>query len=222
MGGKGRDVDWRTAKLIAIDSETTGIEPGTDRIVELGAYAMSGGANGIKLGSLVNSGRKIPEDATKVHGITDDDVRDAPTLAELAPRFLERVRDADVLVGYNFPYDAAMLEAELGDAWRNAIDGKPILDALVVVRTDAVGRWWKGSGRHKLDAVADRLGLERSGESHRASSDARLALQVLYACQRHFPHDASDAHRYLARERERQDADYERWLARQPKREATG
>ena len=96
-----------------------------------------------------------------------------------------------MLIGYNWPFDAAMLEAELGDAWREAIHSKPIIDALIVVRH--VGRSWRGSGRHKLDNAVRTLCLHREGDAHRASSDAEMAFRVLWSCRHSLPTDVTEA-----------------------------
>lgn len=208
-------MNWRESRLWAVDTETTGTVPGTDRIVELGAVSFHMGASA-RMGSLINPLRPIPEEAVAVHGIRDEDVRDKPTLQEIAPRFLERVREAEVLVGYNWPFDAAMLDAGLGQWWRDAIAGKPILDALVVVRLDAVGRWWKGKGRHKLDEAARRLGIKWAGALHRASRDAELAMRVLFQCWEQLPADAQEASDFIAEQRQIQERQFQEWLSRQP------
>ena len=98
-----------------------------------------------------------------------------------------------------------------------ALKTKPILDPLVVVRLDSVGRYWKGKGRHKLDAVARRLGVKRDGNAHRASSDAKLTAMVLHELASHLPSDAHEAAEIVARARDEQDAQFQAWRATQPK-----
>lgn len=210
---------WQEQELFAVDTETTGIDPGKDRIVELGAYW----EGGVRFGTLIDPGiLPIPVEASKVHGITDEAVAGKPSLADIVPRLLLRLHKATVLVAYNWPFDTAMLRAELGDTWDIAIAGKPVLDPYVVVRFDDVGRYWSGKGRHKLDAVVDRLRLRRRGNSHRASSDSYMAIRILRKLAKHLPEDAHEAAELIARRRERQDAAFQAWLAKQPPREETG
>lgn len=196
---------------LCIDTETTGVDPINDRIVELAAVRFERGEVVRRMGMLVNPGIPIPPEASAIHGIRDEDVACAPSLAELQDRFLGHVRAAQVLVGYNWPFDAAFLHTAFGDAWLEAISGKPVIDALVVVRFDDVGRFWKGPGRHKLDAVAQQLGVEREGKSHRASSDCVVTCRVLWRLREHLPADAQLASERVAAERERQDRDFQAW-----------
>jgi DNA polymerase-3 subunit epsilon len=209
---------WQEQELFAIDTETTGVERGKDRIVELGAYWE--GEGGKRFGTLIDPGIPIPAEASAVHGITDETVAGKPKLTDILPRFLVRVHRATVLVGYNWPFDSEMLGAEIGDRWREAIEGKPVLDPYVVVRFDDVGRYWRGKGRHKLDAVAARYRLSRGkGSSHRASSDAYMAIRVLRHLARYLPEDAHEAAELIRRRREEQDARFQAWLAAQPPRD---
>lgn len=208
---------WQGQHLFAVDTETTGIVRGKDRIIELGAYWEGDG--GVRFGTLINPGIPIQAEVSAVHGITDEMVADKPRLADIVPRFLLRLHQATVLVAYNWPFDSGMLEAEMGDSWRVAIADKPVLDPYVVVRFDDVGRYWPGKGRHKLDAVAERYKLRRRGSSHRASSDAYMAIRILRHLARHLPEDAHEAAELISRRREEQDARFQAWLATQPKEE---
>jgi DNA polymerase III epsilon subunit family exonuclease len=204
-------MQWADRKWLCIDSETTGIDPVNDRIVELGAVEFHQGQPLRRMGMLVQPGIAIPEQASAIHGIRDADVSGCPSLSDIADRFLTHVRSAEVLVGYNWPFDAAFLHAALGSAWLEAICDKPVIDVLVVVRLDSVGRYWKGTGRHRLDAVADQLDVPREGRSHRASSDCVLTCRILWKLRAYLPQDADGAVRLLAAERQRQERDFEAW-----------
>ena len=203
--------NWTDMAWLCIDSETTGIDPASARIVELAAVQFQQGKPCRRMGMLINPGTPIPDDATAIHGIRDEDVASCPRIDEVSERFLRHVRAAEVLVGYNWPFDSAMLEASLGQAWLDAIAGKPILDVLVVVRLEEVGRFWKGPGRHRLDAVAERLGISREGQAHRASSDCVLTCRILWHLREHLPADADAAAARVAEEGLRQEHDYQKW-----------
>jgi DNA polymerase-3 subunit epsilon len=234
---------WKHGTWLGIDTETTGLQPGKDRIVQVGMAQMSDGTLDSFEWFVVNPGIPIPAEASAVHGITDADVANAhtwdsgPANATIAmgpltvasehpsltaaERLLDGVAYADALVAYNLKFDFGFLEAELGERWTEAIKGKPIIDPLVVVRFDDVGRYWRGKGRHKLEAVAARLGVELPhGKAHTAGYDAALALNVLDKVARYLPDDGAEATALIERERKRQDEGFQAWLSRQKAREA--
>ena len=212
--------DWRTLPALAIDTETTGTNTEEDVVVELGAYECPEGIETTaaqRYATIVNPGRPIPEGASAVHGITDDVVTDAPSLADIAPRFLDLVRAAEVLVGYNAPFDFAILGRQLGKEWDEAIAGKVVLDPLDLVRSDRVGRYWKGKGRHKLESVAKRLRLDVGGRgAHSAGSDAQAAMRVLYALHKELPRCGRCAEEWLADVHQKDRARFEEWKRNNP------
>lgn len=213
--------DWSSMTWLCIDTETTGVDPIRDRVVELAAVQFRGGEVQRRMGMLIQPGVPIPEEATAVHGIRDEDVAGSPTLAQVQERFLAHVRAAEVLVGYNWPFDAAFLEAAMGEGWREAIEGKPVIDALVVVRFDQVGRYWKGAGRHKLESAARQLGVEWEGRAHRASADCVVTCRVLWKLREHLPSDPRQADALVRSERERQQKAFEAWRSAHPRDDAT-
>ncbi|HRF23977.1 MAG TPA: 3'-5' exonuclease, partial [Chitinophagaceae bacterium] len=86
--------------LAFIDLETTGINLGIDRIVEIAIVKiMADGTKSVKR-KLVNPEMPIPKAASDVHGITDDMVKDAPTFKQVAPE-LKQMLDGCDLAGFN-------------------------------------------------------------------------------------------------------------------------
>lgn len=206
---------WKEAEWTCLDCETTGLEAGKDKIVEVGVVVFRAGDVRRRYSWLVSPGFPIPQEATAVHGIKDEDVEGAPTFDQVAAEVLDAVTLADVLVGYNWPFDASFLEAELGDAWRKETRGKTTIDPLVVVRFKGVGKYWSGKGRHRLEAVAKRLGVRASGDAHRVEADCEMTLLVLDKLKGHLPDDGREATQLIERRRREQDADFNAWLARQ-------
>lgn len=92
---------------VLLDTETTGLHP-TAEIVEIGILAPDGTC---LLNSLVRPQRPIPAEATHIHHITDDWVRNAKTFAELYPSIRSLLYDR-VIVVYNAQYDHRVLEYE--------------------------------------------------------------------------------------------------------------
>lgn len=97
-----------------IDLETTGLQPGPDRVVEIAVVRVEPGREPyVALETLVNPQR--PMGATFVHGITDTDVADAPAFEEILPHLLPALAGS-VVAAYNVYFDARFLEFELANA----------------------------------------------------------------------------------------------------------
>lgn len=163
---------WDTVPVCVIDTETTGVQPGRDRTVQVGIVRFEGGAAVGSFSSLINPGVPIPASATAIHGITDEMVGGAPTLAEYFahPSTLKLLEDAQP-AAFNSPFDKLFVPPFMEDwtwAW---------LDALSLIRV--VDRYAKGAGRHKLAACCARHGIALT-EAHSASADARAAGELLY------------------------------------------
>jgi DNA polymerase-3 subunit epsilon len=104
----------RETPIAVLDFETTGMRAGDDRVVEAAVVRVDPGqAPRLVFDSLVNPGR--PMDCTQIHGITDADVRDAPTFADVAGDFLAAIEGC-VVAAYNVAFDAKFLHFELANA----------------------------------------------------------------------------------------------------------
>jgi DNA polymerase-3 subunit epsilon len=167
--------------LAAIDTETTGRDPETDRIVEIACVIWRDGAVIARHGWLVNPERPIPQEAFEVHGIKDDDVREKPTFRVIVSELLEALQGC-VPVAYNAEFDRAFLMAELrrAEAVREAMPpacrkGIEWIDPLVWAR-----ELHKLEKSKSLSDVCSRLGIEIA-QAHRATDDAEAALKVLSA-----------------------------------------
>ena len=86
--------------LAFFDIESTGINPATDRIVELAIIRISPDGEKQRFRRLVNPGIPIPKEASDIHGITDDMIKDAPSFKEIAPEVAAFLENSD-LGGYN-------------------------------------------------------------------------------------------------------------------------
>jgi DNA polymerase III epsilon subunit family exonuclease len=182
-------MDWKAKKWLCIDTETTGLKPGRDRIVELAAVTMLEGVVIDRRGALVDPLVPIPATASAIHGIYDHEVEGKPTLQEIAERFLKVFEGVDVIVGHNLAYDFRMIEAELGYRWTEAISGKVKVDSLdIVKRMPMFPR-----GTRSLTKVAACLGIVASGNAHRASADAIMSGQVLWTVRDEAPGTPPDS-----------------------------
>ena len=89
---KGRRLDGYYPEYVLFDIETTGLSPVYDEIIELSAVKVKDGNIIDTFDTLIRPDRKIPRSATAVNGITNDMVKDAPTLEQKMPDFLEFIR----------------------------------------------------------------------------------------------------------------------------------
>jgi len=94
-----------------IDFETTGLTPGNDRVIEISVARMNPGEKPkIVFDTLVNPLRRVS--ATEIHGITDEDVKDAPQFKEIAGDFIDSISNCFVSA-YNVYFDIKFLDFEL-------------------------------------------------------------------------------------------------------------
>lgn len=179
------DAAWTEFPIAFVDTETTGVDPKTDRIIEVGIVVGVAGSITARHSWLVNPGIPIPKESSDVHGITDADVQDKPAFADIVHEIRQAFENA-VPAAYNAHFDRGFIHNELARA--NALDGDPPpalrddvtwLDPLVLAR-----ELFKGQGESRaLGAVAERLGVSLVN-AHRATDDAEAALEVLYALGR--------------------------------------
>ncbi len=170
-------VSWRDRRLADLaytvfDTETTGFLPQEgDEIVALGAVHVVGGRVRPHevFERLVDPGRRVPEAAAAVHGITDEMLRGQPTLPEVLPQFA-RFAEGRVLVGHNVGFDLGFLRAR-EDSTGVRFE-QPALDTLLL---DAALH--PDHETHSLEAVAARLGIDVIGR-HTALGDALVTAEV--------------------------------------------
>lgn len=159
---------------IVLDTETTGFDPKTgDRLIEVGCIEIVDLLpTGRTYHCLVNPERSIPEDAIRVHGITDDKVKDAPIFAKMADEFLEFIGDAP-LIAHNASFDRNFVDWELLLAHK-PITGEPRwIDTLAIAKNKFPGQ------PNTLDALCKRYKISLADRTyHGALIDARLLAEV--------------------------------------------
>ena len=161
-------------RCVAVDLETTGLIPGHDRIVEIGAAAFSPAAGvEAEFSELVDPGIPIPRDASRMSGITDGMVRGRPTVAGPLAAFLAFLGDA-LPVAHNAAFDAGFLAADAARLGL-AAPSTPVVDTRALARAAYPGR-----PSYALDALCRGLGLART--EHRALADAHSCRMLFLAC----------------------------------------
>ena len=152
-------------EVIVFDTETTGLNPQTERLTEIGAVRMINGEIVEEFDTFVNAGKPIPPKITELTGITDAMVADAPDEAEALRLFAEFCGDARLLVAHNAPFDAGFMRET---ARRVGFEYPFVhLDTLAICRN-----LYPDLKNHKLNTVADYLKLPPFNH-HRACDDAR-------------------------------------------------
>jgi DNA polymerase-3 subunit epsilon/CBS domain-containing protein len=169
----GPDLATLAARFVAVDLETTGLDPRRDAIVALAAIPFVEREPQPGLVTLVQPGRAIPPASTAIHGITDEMVAAAPPVRP-ALGALEDALGGDVLVGHGIEFDLAMIGRarrthRLPPLRNRALDTMRLALALHRDLTDP-----------GLDAVAARLGVPVNGR-HTARGDAIAAGRILLA-----------------------------------------
>jgi DNA polymerase III epsilon subunit family exonuclease len=154
-------------EYVVVDVETTGTDPKMADLLEVAAVRVKGGKVTDRWSTLVNPGRPIV--GNQMHGITDKDVKGAPTPAEAARKALDFVGNA-LLVGHSVGFDIGFLEAALGDGTR--IEQGRYLDTLVVAREG-----YPDLENYKLPTLASFFGIDIK-QSHRALPDAEATAAL--------------------------------------------
>ncbi len=180
---------------VAFDLETTGVDPFSDVPVSF-AFAWRDDAGPIAADTgLVNPGRPIPAGATRVHGITDAAVADAPGLATAVPVLADRLEaiwhEGGVVVGMNVAYDLTMVDALLGRLGRARLGERgvgAVADVLVIDRH--VDRYRRGP-RTLVDLCAH-YAVELDG-AHSAAGDAAATLELYERLGTRFPELAASS-----------------------------
>ena len=163
-------------RQIFLDTETTGLSAATgDRVIEIGCVELvNRKLTGKNLHIYLNPERDSHEDALKVHGISNEFLRDKPKFAEVADELLAYCAGAQIII-HNAPFDLSFLNKEL------ELIGKPpfkngvasVTDTLVMAKEMYPGK------RNSLDALCDRLEVDNSGRTlHGALLDAELLADV--------------------------------------------
>jgi DNA polymerase III subunit epsilon len=163
-------------RQIFLDTETTGlfVKDG-HRVIEIAAVEMvNGQRTQLDFHTYINPKRAISTAAKEVHGITRKFLQDKPVFADIAPKFLECIKDAELII-HNAPFDIGFLNAEL------AKSNLPVLQSLVYKVTDTLllAKRLRPNQRNNLDALCVHFGVDHAHRiQHGAMVDAQLLVEV--------------------------------------------
>jgi DNA polymerase III epsilon subunit family exonuclease len=167
-------VDFATAtdakrELVVIDTETTGTDPKMSDLVEVAAVKIKGTKVVDRWSTFVNPGRPII--GNQMHGITDKDVKGAPSPKEAAEKLLAFIGPDALVVGHNVGFDIGFIEEAMGDGFR--VRPGSYIDTLVIAREG-----YPGAESYKLPDLARFFGVDLT-QSHRALPDAEATANLL-------------------------------------------
>ena len=163
-------------RQIFLDTETTGLSPESgDRVIEIGCVELvNRRLTGNNLHFYVNPERRSHDDAIKVHGLSEEFLKDKPLFGHVVDQLIEFVRDAEIII-HNAAFDLGFLDAELRRIDRPAFASHVgrVVDSLSMARESFPGK------SNSLDALCKRFEVNNSGrELHGALLDAGLLAEV--------------------------------------------
>ena len=158
---------------IVLDTETTGLDPTTHRIVEIGCLELINHvSSGRNFQRYLNPERDIPPDAFDVHGLSEEFLSDKPLFVDVVDAFFDFIGESPLVI-HNARFDIGFINAELGRIDRPGIEIARSIDTVELARRKQPG------APANLDALCRRFGIDNSGrKNHGALLDAELLSEV--------------------------------------------
>lgn len=151
--------------IVALDIETTGLDPRSDSIIEIGAIRFNDRRVEEEFSTLINPQRGIPEFITRLTGITNPMVQNSPILADVLPELVDFVADLPIL-GHNVKFDIGFLREQGLFHHNETLDTYDMASVLL-----------PSAGRYNLGALGQYLGIPYPA-THRALDDAKVTHAV--------------------------------------------
>lgn len=154
---------------VSIDLETTGLNPRTDKIIEIGGVKVLNGKVSATFSALVNPGRKLERQITELTGLRDEDLTEAPFIGEVLPELFAFLEELPLL-GHSVLFDFSFLKKAAAD--EKLVFEKQAVDTLQIAR-----KYLRTLESRRLDALCEYYGIPH--HAHRALGDAE-ATDALY------------------------------------------
>ena len=159
---------------VFLDTETTGLSfREGHKIVEIACIETKDLVpTGRVFHKLINPKRDMPEQAFKIHGFSEEDLKNKETIDIIADEFLNFIKDKKIII-HNAQFDLGFLNGELDLIKKNKIDKKFVIDSLDVARNKFPG------SSNSLDALCKKFGVDLSRRTkHNALLDCELLREV--------------------------------------------
>lgn len=153
---------------VSIDLETTGLNPKTDKITEIGAVKVTDGVCGETFSTLVNPGRKLEPRIVELTGIREEDLKDAPFIREVLPGLLDFLGDLPLL-GHSVLFDYSFLK-------KAAVNEKLAFEKQAVDTLKIARKYLPDLEHRSLDFLCRHYGIPH--QAHRALEDAKATDQL--------------------------------------------
>ncbi|WP_058486661.1 3'-5' exonuclease [Defluviitalea phaphyphila] len=163
--------------LVVFDLETTGCNPVSDHIIEIGAIKIKDGKISSKYHQMVNPNVPIPNFITEITGITNDMVQEYPSIEKVLPEFLSFC-DTDYILGHNISFDYRFIKAKcvkLGYSFN-----KKAFDTLSIAK-----KFLSNLPSRSLGALCQHYGIDLKN-AHRAIHDAEATYKLFKYLKRDF------------------------------------
>lgn len=163
---------WYELPFVALDVETTGLDPASNRVIELALVPFNMPDEPKPFSQLFSVGEPLSSEITQITGISDDMLKGQPIFKECLDEYLRLLRKSAFVVAYNAKFDRPFLESEMARIDR-ALPELPWVDPFVFVCE--LDRFKRGK---KLSDAAKRWGVNLEN-AHRALADAQAAGQLM-------------------------------------------
>lgn len=167
---KGKSTIDLLSDYIIFDIETTGLDSSYDEVIEIGAIKVKNNKIVSKFNSLVKPKNEIDEYITELTGITNEMVKDAPTIEEILPDFMNYIGN-DILIGHNVNFDINFIYDNL---YRNKFDvlTNDFIDTMRISR-----KLLPELPHHRLIDLAKYFKID-STNNHRSLKDCEITMNV--------------------------------------------
>lgn len=162
------------SRSVLFDTETTGLSPAAgDRVIEIAAIELLRDLpTGRVFHQVIDPERDVPEEATRIHGFSRNDLIGKPRFADIVDGLLAFFGDAP-LVAHNAAFDFGFLDAELARLTLPPLDRARMVDTLALAKAKFPGL------PNSLDALCRRFGIDLSERTtHNALLDCKLLAEV--------------------------------------------
>ncbi|MCG3461562.1 3'-5' exonuclease [Xenorhabdus bovienii] len=161
--------------IVILDTETTGLKS-DDEIIEISIINTYGD---VLLDTLIKPQKKIPLDAIKIHGITNEDVQNAPTWSEIYKKYKEIVKGKTVII-YNKSYDIRIIRQTCKKYELPTPRIKS--ECAMLLYAKYYGEINERTGDYKWHKLTDAVynnNIQVIGEAHRALTDTQMTLELM-------------------------------------------
>ena len=159
---------------VFLDTETTGLSFNDGhKVVEVACIETKDLiATGRVFHKLINPKRSMPEEAFKIHGFSDELLKDKETFDDVSNEFLNFIKDKKIII-HNAPFDLSFLNGELGLIKKEKIDTQHVIDSLEIARNKFPGM------SNSLDALCKKFNIDLTRRTkHNALLDCELLREV--------------------------------------------